>query len=184
MKKIIALILAVGLLLALASCGGGSDIVVPDGYQLASQEEYCDYRLFVPSAWVTESGKTNYTMAAVTVGGNKCTLSVAEIATAYTGTVDGYWQTCLEDYGYLSNFTAVEEGAQALVGSGENARNGYRYVFTGDFDGTSYQCMQVFLIKEGVMGVSLYCITYMATVEYYAEQLETVNNILTYFYFK
>ena len=182
MKRFLAFVLAMVAMLSFAACA--RDYSAPDGYQLASQEEYCDYRLFVPSAWVTESGKTNYTMAAVTVGGNKCTLSVAEIATAYTGTVDGYWQTCLEDYGYLSNFTAVEEGAQALVGSGENARNGYRYVFTGDFDGKSYQCMQVFLIKEGVMGVSLYCITYMATVEYYAEQLETVNNILTYFYFK
>jgi hypothetical protein len=184
MKKIIALILAVGLLLALASCGGGSDIVVPDGYQLASAEEYCDYRLFVPSAWVTESGKTNYTMAAVTVGGNKCTLSVAEIATAYTGTVDGYWQTCLEDYGYLSNFTAVEEGAQALVGSGENARNGYRYVFTGTFNGTSYKYQQIFLVHGNAFSSALYCITFTSTAEHYDMHLEALNSILGYFYFK
>ena len=184
MKKILALLLALGMLCALASCGDANGVVVPDGFQLASDEEFCDYRLFVPNAWVTESGKTNYTMAAVTVGENKCTLSVAEIDTDYTGTVDGYWQTCREDYGYLANFTVLEEGAQALVGSGEQAMNGYRYVFTGDYDGTTYQGMQVFVLKAGAFSVSLYCITYMATVTYYAEQLETVNNILTYFQFK
>ena len=184
MKKILALILVFSMLFALASCGGSSDVVVPDGYQLASSDEYCSYRLFVPSAWVTESGKTNYTMTAVTVGANKCTLSVAEIDTDYTGTLDGYWQTCKEDYGYLANFTAVEEGAQALVGTGENAMNGYRYVFTGDFDGKTYKCMQVFLVKESLLSASLYCITYMASADYYEEQLATVNNVLGFFYFK
>ena len=104
MKKIFALILVFGIMLSFAACA--RDYTAPDGYQLASSTEHCDYVLYVPTAWNVESNQTNFTTASVPLGESRCTVSVAKLDARYEATtINDYWQGCKGDYGYLTNFT-------------------------------------------------------------------------------
>lgn len=182
MKKIISLLLLFALALSFASCSK-SDPNVPTGYKLASDAELCDYTLVVPEVWVSESTKSNYTIATIS-GADKCTLSVAKLENVYATTVGEYWELCKTQYGFLQNFAVVEEGAKASVGTGETLKNGYRYVFTGDYSGKSYKYMQIFLVHGNAFASSLYCITYTALADHYDSHLETMNSVLGYFSFR
>lgn len=182
MKKILSLLASVAILLSLVSCGG-SDPNAPAGYKLASNSELCDYALYVPEVWVSESQKANYTIATVS-NADKCSLSVAKLENVYAPTVDEYWKICKTEYTFLKNFEVVEEGTKATVGTGDSAKAGYRYIFTGEYGGTTYKYMQIFLVHGGVFESSLYCITYTARADHYDDHLEIINSTLGYFSFK
>ena len=192
MKKIFALLLACATLLLSVSCAKNAGDA-PEGYKLASNDALCDYALYVPGAWVTESGDSNYTIGTIS-GADKSTLSVAKIDSVYADTLDDYWKSCKEDYAFLSDFTVISQGKnekgedveweKVTVGSGDRAQTGFRYVFTGKFNGTEYKYQQIFLIHGGVFSSSLYCITYTAKAASYDMHLETVTAALGYFYFK
>ena len=191
MKKIAALLLALSMLL-LASCAKDAD-EAPQGYKLASNDALSDYVLYVPEVYVAESTQSNYTIATVS-NADKCTVSVAKLENVYAATVAEYWEQCKGDYSFLTNFTVVSNGTddagnpvewqKATVGTGERARQGYRYVFTGDYNGTTYKYQQIFLVHGDIFSSSLYCITYTATADHYDTHLEALNAILGYFYFK
>lgn len=192
MKKIFALILVFGVMLSFAACA--RDYSAPDGYQLASSTEHCDYVLYVPSAWNVENNQTNFTTASVPLGESRCTVSVAKLDARYEATtIDDYFQGCKGDYGYLTNFAVrtvettdangekVEsEGEQIVIGSGDKQRAGYRYIFSGNYGETSYTFQQVFTIK----GSDIYCLTLTAVSAHYDTCAEAFNGILGYFYFK
>lgn len=191
MKKTLLLLLSLVMLLCFASCGKTGD--APTGFRLASDAELCDYVLYVPEAWVSESNQSNYTITTVS-NADTCSLSVAKLENVYEPTMAEYWDKCKTEYAFLQNFTVLPGGtdengqpvewAKATVGTGESARNGYRYVFTGDYNGVSYKYQQIFLVKNGLFGSDLYCITYAATADHYDNHLETVNAILGYFAFR
>ena len=184
MKKILALILVFGIMLSFAACA--RDYTAPDGYQLASSTEHCDYVLYVPSAWNVENNQTNFTTASVPLGESRCTVSVAKLDARYeANTIDDYFQGCKGDYGYLTNFTVRtnaegKEGEQIVIGSGDKQRAGYRYIFSGNYGETSYTFQQVFTIK----GSDIYCLTLTAVSAHYDTCAEAFNGILGYFYFK
>ena len=191
MKRILAVLLAVATLL-LASCAKTAD-EAPQGYKLASNDELCDYVLYVPEVYVTESNTSNYTIATVS-NADKCTVSVAKLENVYAENVAAYWESCKKDYAFLSDFTVEVqntdengnpvEWARASVGTGETLKEGYRYVFTGTYNGVSYKYQQIFLVHGNVFNSSLYCITFTSLADHYDGHLEAFNQILGYFYFK
>ena len=154
MKKILLLLLSLAILLCVVSCGKTGD--VPAGFKLASDAELCDYTLYVPEAWVSESNRPDYTAATVS-NADTCSISVAKLENVYEPTMAEYWNRCKTEYTFLQNFTVLPGGtdengvpvewAKATVGTGESAREGYRYVFTGDYNGVSYKDQQIFLVK-------------------------------------
>ena len=192
MKKIIALLLALSTLLLFASCGRTAGDA-PEGYKLASNDALCDYALYVPEVYVTESNDSNYTIATVS-NADKCTVSVAKLENVYAETVEEYWKQCKAGYAFLSDFTVEAQGtdeegnpiewAKATVGTGERAKTGYRYVFTGKYGGNTYKYQQIFLVHGSAFNSSLYCITFTSLADHYDSHLEAVNQILGYFYFK
>ena len=192
MKKILALLLACATLLLAVSCGKTAGDA-PDGYKLASNDALCDYALYVPKVWVTESNDSNYTIATLS-GADKATLSVAKLENVYADNLDEYWSSCKEDYAFLTDFTVISQGTndagesvaweKTTVGTGDKAKTGFRYVFTGKFGGTEYKYQQIFIVHGGAFSSALYCITYTATADKYDTHLETVNAALGYFYFK
>ena len=178
MKKLIALCLALCALLALSSCGKDG-AAAPDGYKLASNGEICSYSLFVPETWITQSDRTDYTIASVS-SVDDCNVSVAKIeddALYDVKTVAEYWEVCKGKYTFLSEFSVTEEGTEAKLGA--DGLTGYRYRFGGKYKGTEYRYMQVFFIE----GSDFYCFTYTATAEHFDTHLDLVNEILSYFRF-
>ena len=175
MKKLIALVLALCAMLALVSCGG-NDTTVPDGYKLASNSELCSYSLFVPETWIAQSDRTDYTIAAVS-STDSCSVSMANIEgdNLYgVTTVADYWEHCKTQYTFLGDFAVSEEGTQVAFGA--DGHQGWRYRFTGTYNGTTYAYMQVFVIARD----AFYCFTYTATAEDYDAHLTLVNEILSY----
>ena len=192
MKKLIAVLLVLSTLVFAVSCSQNAD-GAPQGYKLASNDALCDYALYVPEVYVTESNVSNYTIATVS-NADKCTVSVAKLENVYAETVDAYWAECKAGYAFLSDFTVEVQGtddagnpiewARASVGTGETLKEGYRYVFTGSYNGTAYKYQQIFLVHGNAFASSLYCITLTSTVEHYDAHLDAFNQILGYFYFK
>lgn len=189
MKKITICLLALLMVFTLTSCGGGDD-TVPAGYQLASNSDVCDYLLYVPDTWITESGTpTNFTEATVAPG-DKCNVSLMPVEAVYAETVADYWAEQQAEYERLFGaITVSEEGGEVTLGSGEKKVSGYRYVFTAKYGegetATDYKFMQIFFLKHNaVSGSSLYVFTYTATADHYDSHLEAVNGILTNFSFK
>lgn len=192
MKKFVALLLVFSTLLFAVSCSKDAG-EAPQGYKLASNDELCDYVLYVPEVYVAETQKSNYTIATVS-NADKCTVSVAKLENVYSGTVAKYWEECKGDYPFLSDFTVVSQGTdengnpveweKASVGTGERLKEGYRYVFTGKYDGKEYKYQQIFLVHGNVFSASLYCITFTTLADHYDSHLDVFNQILGYFYFK
>ncbi len=192
MKKPVAILLLLSTLLLAVSCGKEAGDA-PQGYKLASNDELCDYALYVPEVFVTESVQSNYTIATVS-NADKCTVSVAKLENVYAANVDEYWKQCKADYAFLSDFAVEAQGtdekgdpiewARASVGTGETLKEGYRYVFTGKYNGTAYKYQQIFLVHGNAFDSALYCITFTSLADHYDAHLETLNQILGYFYFK
>ena len=192
MKKIVSVLLVLATLFCAVSCSQTANDA-PQGYKLASNDALCDYVLYVPEVYVSESNDSNYTIATIS-NADKCTVSVAKLENVYAETVDAYWTQCKSDYAFLSNFNVIPQGtddagnpvewAKASVGTGETLKEGYRYVFTGSYNGTAYKYQQIFLVHGNAFSSSLYCITFTTLEEHYDAHLEAFNQILGYFYFK
>lgn len=180
MKKLIALLLALCALLSFAACGK-EDPIAPEGYKVASNGEICAYNLYVPETWVAQSDRTDYTIAAVS-SSDGCTVSVAKLEDVYAETMGQYWEECKSKFTFLSDFAVTEEGAQVSVGS--DGRQGYRYRFSGKYNGTEYAYMQVFFFDSNTFSPGFYCFTYTATAEHFDKHLPLVNDILGYFRFR
>ena len=192
MKKILAFVLVLGMLLSFAACGKKD---VPDGYQLASNEKVCDYALFVPvnsggEKWRFESASSDFTTAALTVteeveikdengeGTGKtekvdklaCTVSMAMIGTLQDNeSVEMFWDRYKESYTFLTNCTASEAVGVVLNEENGNAigkmeASGISYTFKGDYNGTTYHYTQVLFSFPIDNGETypVYCVTYTA----------------------
>ena len=191
MKKLLAVLLVLSTLL-LGSCSKAAD-GAPQGYKLASNDALCDYVLYVPEVYVTESNASNYTIATIS-SADKCTISVAKLENVDAESVATYWEDCKAGYAFLSDFAVEAQGtdengktvewARASVGTGETLKEGYRYVFTGTYNGVAYKYQQIFLVHGSAFNSSLYCITFTSLADHYDGHLEAVNQILGYFYFK
>lgn len=179
MKKLIAFLLVLCASLTLFACGG-EDPVTPEGYKLASNGEICSYDLYVPETWIVQSDRSDYTIAAVS-STDGCTVSVAKLEDVYAETMGQYWEECKAKFTFLSDFTVTEEGAQVSVG--KDGRQGYRYRFSGKYNGTEYAYMQVFFFDSNAFTPGFFCYTYTATAAHFDTHLSLANDILSHFRF-
>ena len=175
--------LTFALLFSLASCQG--EMLVPDGYKLASHEDACRYYSFVPDAWIVSSGDaTDFTDATISTL-DPCNISLSVMEGVYAETMADYWKQHVTEYEKLfDTFTVIEEGTGVKIGAEDHQLQGYRYTFTSSFGGKEYKQMQIFFVHNGVLASQVYCFTYTSTPEHYDTHLEQINQILAYFYFK
>ncbi|MBR3423375.1 MAG: hypothetical protein IKG80_02670, partial [Clostridia bacterium] len=91
-------------------------------------------------------------------------------------TVDNWWESGLAELKALyRNFELSVEGEETKLG-GADAK---RYVYSGDFDETSFKYSQVAAIKSGV----IYIITYGATADKWDSHLDEVKMMIENFRF-
>lgn len=177
MKKIIAICLVATICFMFTACNSGSDIEVPMGMQLASNESVPDYIMMVPSDWVVEES------TGTTTAYYKDNLSSAVLATlsaTFTApetadtTLDSYFESYSEDFGKIFG-EAVPEISTTTLG-GEEAR---RYIYAATFNGIEYKFWQEICMHEG----RIYTVTYSAPTEYFEKFAEDMEVTLEYFSF-
>ncbi len=179
MKRVIAISLCLFVCFGFIACGNKSDITVPMGMMLASDESIPDYVLMVPNDWTIES------TTGTTTAYYKDNLSNAILATfSATFNTPESADVTLENYfdGYANEFEAVfgeiksTEVKDSLLG-GESAKE---YVYTAKFGDTEYKFWQVICFHNGI----IYTLTYSATTDYFDNYAEDMSLILSNFYFK
>ena len=179
MKKIIVLCLAVAMCFLVSACSSASDIKVPMGMQLASNESVPDYVLLVPNDWTVE------TQTGTTTAYFKDNLSSAVLATfsaTFTApesadvTLDNYFEGYSEEFEKI--FGKMDENltVSTTVLGGEEAR---RYTYSASFGGVDYSFWQEICMHEG----RIYTLTYSAPTEYFEKFAEDMGLILEYFSF-
>ena len=187
MKKLLAFVLVLGMLLSFAACGkkkGESN--VPEDYQLASNDTYCDYTLYVPDeehGWTVEKKNSDFSMAAFESGDDFCSVSVTVGAlTSECPDIVSYWNAHKGEYSFLTDCTVGDaEPTEIKVGGAKIPA--YRYTFTGSYAGESYGFAQVLFARQSFLSGTVYCVTFTATEGCYVKQYETFEKILSYMEF-
>ena len=167
-KKIISIIAVIAIAAAVFSGCSKKDPSVPDGMKLASDPELATSTFFVP-----ENSRTR----AYCSGTDRSFIMVMTGEMQYTdSTVDGWWESGLSELKALyQNFELSVEGEETELG-GAAAK---KYVYSGDFDGTSFKYTQVAAIKSGV----IYIITYGATADKWDGHSDEVASMIANFRF-
>ncbi|MBR3640007.1 MAG: hypothetical protein IKN50_05320 [Clostridia bacterium] len=174
-KKIVSIIAALSLAAAVFSGCSKKDPSVPDGMKLASDPELATYTFFVPESWSIDT--QNASTRAYCSGTDRSFIMVMTGEMQYTdSTVDNWWESGLAELKALyRNFELSVEGEETKLG-GADAK---RYVYSGDFDETSFKYSQVAAIKSGV----IYIITYGATADKWDSHLDEVKMMIENFRF-
>ena len=174
-KKIVSIIAALSLAAAVFSGCSKKDPTVPDGMKLASDPELATYTFFVPESWSIDT--QNASTRAYCSGTDRSFIMVMTGEMQYTdSTVDNWWESGLAELKALyRNFELSVEGEETKLG-GADAK---RYVYSGDFDETSFKYSQVAAIKSGV----IYIITYGATADKWDSHLDEVKMMIENFRF-
>ena len=157
--RIGAVILLLLTMLSIVSCNG-SDIEVPEGMQLCSDEslEYC---FFVPAGWVVNSS------SGTTGAYRALNIPVSVTVTLYSPetalNIDGYWDICEEGYkDEFKNYKFISETPTTVA-----KLNAMDYVYEADFSGKTYRFCQTVFIERS----RFYIITYTAEAEHYETYL-------------
>lgn len=179
MKKILAVCICIILCLSFAACGNKSEVDVPMGMQLASDESVPDYVLMIPNDWTVEES------TGTTTAYYKDNLSGAVIATFTASfsvpkediTLDNYFESFSSEFAQIfgDGEKSIETSSTKL--GDEDAK---QYIYTGNFGGIEYKFWQVFCLHEGRM----YTLTYSTPTEYFDKFAEDMELILEYFSFK
>lgn len=149
------------------------DVDVPSGMALAS-EKGRPYLLFCPESWNVDSS------ASIT---SVYTEDRSNLTVQYTmpsekeHSVQGYWDSCVEDYGSIMSDVEVENKKSITV-------SGIEGCIVGDIRGRSggvdYKFRQVIVLK----GEIYYVITYTATAENFESHLSDVDKMIEHFSIK
>ena len=206
MKKIVSLILiAVMLVLSLASCANtSSEVKAPDGMKLVSGDG-APYYLFVPESWGETKGFGTFgayasdssnvsvsTYAATdikvdfsddtTPGETTANDTTAAATTPSTDKssreqyIDAYWEMCWRSYlKELNEFAVVDGGKQTLLG-GIDAKT---YAYTAKYEGIEYKMQMTVTYSGGLM----YILTYTAKSANFDAHAEEVAKIISEFKF-
>ena len=174
-KRIVSIIAALSLAAVVFSGCSKKDPSVPDGMKLASDPELATYTFFVPESWSIDT--QNASTRAYCSGTDRSFIMVMTGEMQYTdSTVDNWWESGLAELKALyRNFELSVEGEETKLG-GADAK---RYVYSGDFDETSFKYSQVAAIKSGV----IYIITYGATADKWDSHLDEVKMMIENFRF-
>ncbi|MBQ6893229.1 MAG: hypothetical protein IJN48_03400, partial [Clostridia bacterium] len=161
----------------LAACGNKSDIEVPMGMQLASNESVPDYIMMVPSDWTVEesTGTTTAYYKDNLSGAVVATLSATFVAPPSADTtLDNYFDSYSEEFGKVFGETEPEISTTTL--GGEEAR---RYIYSATFNNIEYSFWQEICMHEG----RIYTVTYSTPSEYFEKFAEDMEVTLEYFSF-
>lgn len=173
MKKV-SLILAVILLslTALTSCSEASDVNVPNGMQLCTND-VINYNLFVPAEW-TPSISTG-AVGAYCSAEDPTNVSVMAWNVDSAMTLDLWWEQ------YCSDFDMVFDEMTLI--SSENATLGdvaaKKYTYTAKLGEYEYYYAQYACIHWSMV----YVLTFTSTPELYEEHTEELADIIEYFEF-
>lgn len=188
-KRAFCLLLLLCLALPLLFSCARNQSDIPSGFRLASDDEVCAYRLYVPENWtVNAGGKTDFTMTTIPCD-SRCSLSVAVISSFEEGTVEDFFQAQKAEYDRLFDSVTVEEegkGAKMAIGG----QTGFRYQFDAARDGKEYRFMQILIPRnEGLGGYRYYLITYTADKTHFDTHYDNEANtdvlaVLEYFTFR
>ncbi len=171
MKRILAAILMVILLLGAVSCSSKSD--VPEGYmQVALDDEI--FNLYIPQNWQSngESGMSggfsSYT-SGVMVSAFSTVVSEAVALHDYANTVEKSYQSTLSEYEMLSSFEEVTLASHAAL------RFTYK-IKSGDRD-LKFVCI---LVKTGAYFTSLSCCAPKDTFDLYKAEFDKIASYFTF----
>ena len=190
MKRIISILLLAVICVFAVSCGDNSDVKVPDGMKLISEDDDLFY-LFVPSNWTSNRGYGNpYAYVSGEDTSNVTVMFYVLDTDAVTADpsaenpkepyIDYYWGTVVEslENGFLSYSLSEDES-----NSTESLDSIYskQFVYTVKTkDKTEYKCRSVVTYH----GEMIFCLTYTAESANYDTHTESVNKIISEFKFK
>lgn len=186
MKKIVCAVLLVFLCLTLVTAcdDGSSEIEVPDGMKLASEDTdiYC---LFVPTSWTVKRGydsasayysasdMSNVVMTTYILSDTDSVGTAAEGENERAPYIDAYWNELKSKAGNtFKGFSVIEEGKDYPIADGYYAK---QYVYTVTADGKDYKYRAVVTYYRG----AILCFTYTATAENYELHQTEVDQMLS-----
>ncbi len=173
-NKAIILVLAVSFLFSLTACEN-QDVIVPDGMQIASEENE-QYYLFVPKSWTLSQGKTS---GAYFSALDKSNVSVsAYLADVTMLDIDSFWEKTENEYKtyFSQGYELVTSGASAKLGD----TDAKKYEFKATLGNEKYMISEVIAQKNDIF----YVFTYTALEDRYATHLSEVETIMNNFLFK
>ncbi|MBR4881419.1 MAG: DcrB-related protein, partial [Clostridia bacterium] len=152
-----------------SGCSQESNIEVPDGMKLFSNE-HTDYTAFVPANWIVDmsTGTLSAYVSSADASNIRITAQTLEAPT----TLDDYWKGYEEDF--KATFDDMEYVGEAPTTTTLSGLAANKYVYTATVTGTEYKFMQVVCIRE----MTVYVITYTSTPEGYDSNMEDVEKIL------
>lgn len=175
MKKLIAILLLLTLMLCAVSCK--KDDATPSGMKDAATAG-AEYHLYVPEMWVPNNG--NGISGAYANSTDKANVTVTSYLPDTVMSAESYFNdVCLPQYnnGTLSGFQVLNDLCGDTMLGGLNAK---KYVYIYSLAGVDYETMQV-IASTGKM---VYNLTYTATAASYAEHTEDVEEIVKAFAFR
>lgn len=171
--KFLAILLAAAMIV-FCGCGEKSEVEIPDGYQLASDDS-ADYYFFVPLGWTVDI--TSTATSAYVPSPDLSAVSVMTWTSTYSDmTLEDWWSKFIPDFETLYDNFAVESEENLLLG-GEAARS---VVFMGTLGETNYRFRQISSIRDSVV----YVMTYTSTEDTFDLHTEEFTEMAEYFEFK
>jgi len=186
MKRILSLILLAVICLFAVSCGKDSDVEVPDGMKLISEEDDLFY-LFVPTSWKEDRGYGN--PYAFVSGNDNSNVNVMfhllNTTPESNGTrepyIDAYWAEFENSVkkGFYSYSLIEDECKDSTLGGGDIFAKQYVYTVK-NMGEEEYKCRAVVTYY----GQMICCLTYTSTVQNYDSHTSDVDKIIAEFRFK
>ncbi len=174
-KQFSCLSLFLLLILVFSTACSNSDGDVPSGMQKIVSEAK-DYNLYVPKDWVVDTIQGMTSAAVGDAAKSSVSVSAVAMSSVEQDAAENYWNSLREQYeATFANWTLEEEGTETTLGDVK----AYKYRFTGEISGITYQWMQVIGIRSG----TYYTFTYTSTKDAYEDNIEDVISILEYFEF-
>ena len=174
--KKISLVLALVLsVITLASCAKAPE--TPSDYKLASDLDYVDYYLFVPSSW-TVNESSAMTSAYVSEDDKTIVSVIQRDRKSNEDATPEYWY---ENY-YIPSLRS-ELGDKLVEKSNEEASLDGVYARKYYLDITMNGITYNYIVVCALTNASFYCVTYTSVGALYEKNLDTFNDILTKFKF-
>ena len=176
MKKIVAILLVLLLAVGLAACNKED---APDGMKNAAADN-AKFFFYVPdNAWIVQ----NEISAAISRSADGSNVNVTTYLADDFYTAESYWtnKAMPELESTFKEFTLLsEQCAETTMGG----IDGVRKVYTASLGGSTYQFMQIIVVKNGTASAMVYTLTYTAKTEHFATHLEDVEEMRVNFAFK
>ena len=174
--SVLSLLVLLCAMLFSTACSNSEDGDFPSGMQ-KMVSDVIDYNLYVPKDWTVDTLQGMTSVAIGDAAKSSVSVSAIDLISVSQASADAYWNDLRERYEEtFANWTLEEEGTETTLGD----IKAYKYRFTGDVSGVTYQWMQVIGVRSG----RYYTFTYTSTKDGYEENIEDVIEVLEYFEFR